>query len=79
MDFPTLAAPVLYFVSFGAMAALLLSAVGATIWVIVTLLKRVVRLFHTKPPEKPRAQHTSRLLAAGVDRPLTGTIGSRRR
>ena len=79
MDFPTFSAPIMYFVSFGAMAALVLSAIGVTIWVIVKLCKKAAQLFHTKPPEKPRVQQTRRLLAGGVDRPLTGTIGSRRR
>ena len=79
MDFPALSAPIMYFVSFGAMAALVLSAIGVTIWVIVKLCKKTAQLFHTKPPEKPRAQQPSRLFAGRVDRPLTGTIGNRRR
>lgn len=79
MDFPTLAAPILYFVSFGAMAALLLSATGVTIWLIVKLLRNVVRLFHTKPPEKPRVQRPSRLVGASIESSLTGTIGRGRR
>jgi hypothetical protein len=79
VDFPTLAAPILYFVSFGAMAALLLSAAGVTIWLIVELLRKAVRLFHTKPPEKSRVLRPSRLVGASIDRSLTGTIGRGRR
>jgi hypothetical protein len=79
VNFPTLAAPILYFVSFGAMAALLLSAVGVTIWVMARLLKKAMRLFHTKPVVKSQAQQPSRLSAAGVDGSLMGTIGRRRR
>jgi hypothetical protein len=79
VDFPTLAAPILYFVSFGAMAALLLSAVGVTIWLIVKLLRKAVRLFHTKPLEKSRVQQPSRLVGARMDSSLTGTIGRGRR
>jgi hypothetical protein len=38
-------------------------------------LRKAVRLFHTKPPEKPRVQRPSRLVGASMDGSLTGTIG----
>jgi hypothetical protein len=42
LDFIGLAAPLLYFVSFGAVLALLVSAVAVIIWVSLTLWRRLI-------------------------------------
>jgi hypothetical protein len=43
LDFISLAAPLLYFISFGAVLALLVSAVAVMIWVSLRLWRKLMR------------------------------------
>jgi hypothetical protein len=52
LNFQTIAAPLLYFVTFGAVLVLFCSAIAASIWVLAKLRRLLLRLLGGAPKEQ---------------------------
>lgn len=66
MSFQTIAAPLLYFVTFGAVLVLFCSAIAASVWVLAKLRWLLIRWLGGVPKEQPRPAIDFRVSQGGV-------------